>query len=67
MDTNTFFTGGASGLSLSIVCIALWKAYNYCNHKHIKSKCNGTQIDIELDVKDITPKEDGAGDKPDTK
>jgi len=64
MDISTFFTGGASGLTITAVIYGIYKVIN---HKHIRSRCCGTKIDIEVDVKDITPKENGTGDPPNTK
>ena len=63
MDITTFFTGGASGLTITAV---IYGIYRFINHKHIKSSCNGAKIDIEVDVKDLTPKQNGARDPPNT-
>ena len=54
MDINLSAIGGLAG-SLSLLIIIIEKAYNFCNHKRVISKCCGKVANMSIDVENTTP------------
>ena len=41
--------------SISLLIIIIEKAYNFCNHKRVVSKCCGKIANMSIDVENTTP------------
>jgi hypothetical protein len=55
MDTNTALLGtGTGGTILTI----LYFIYKTCNHRRLRSKCCGRDLDMSLDIEQTTPPQD---------
>jgi hypothetical protein len=56
MDSNQYISGGV-GASIVIALIILKQVYNTINHKRIRSRCCGTDLEASVDIEETTPKD----------
>ena len=56
MDSNQYISGGI-GASIVLVLIIAKQVYNTINHKRIRSKCCGQNLEASVDIDETTPKD----------
>lgn len=56
MDQSILIQAGASATTISIIFI-LGYVYKAINHRRIRSRCCGVDLDASVDVEDTTPKD----------
>lgn len=61
MDTSYFL--GGTGVFLSVAGII----YSAVNHKHIRSRCCGKELDFSIDIESTTDDKTGASKEPSPK
>jgi hypothetical protein len=59
MDSNQYISGGI-GASIVLALIIAKQVYNTINHKRIRSKCCGQNLEASVDIDETTPKETSA-------
>ena len=61
MDSNQYISGGV-GASIVVALLILKQVYNTLNHKRIRSKCCGKDIEASVDIEETTPKDAERGE-----
>lgn len=56
MDSNQYISGGV-GASIVIALLVLKQVYNTINHRRIRSRCCGQDLEASVDIEDTTPKD----------
>lgn len=56
MDQSILIQAGASATTISILFILGW-IYKTVNHRRLRSKCCGVDLDASIDIEDTTPKD----------
>jgi hypothetical protein len=56
MDQSILIQAGASATTISIIFILGW-IYKTVNHRRIRSRCCGVDLDASVDIESTTPKE----------
>jgi hypothetical protein len=56
MDSNQYISGGI-GASIVLALIIAKQVYNTINHKRIRSKCCGQNLEASVDIDETTPKD----------
>jgi hypothetical protein len=57
MDQSILIQAGASATTISIIFI-LGYIYKTVNHRRVRSRCCGHDLDASLDIEETTPKTD---------
>lgn len=56
MDQSILIQAGASATTISILFILGW-VYKTFNHRRLRSRCCGVDMDASIDIEDTTPRE----------
>lgn len=56
MDQSILIQAGASATTISILFVLAW-IYKTVNHKRLRSRCCGHDLDASVDIEDTTPKD----------
>jgi hypothetical protein len=55
MDQSVLIQAGASATTISIFLVLAW-IYKTVNHRRIRSRCCGHDLDASVDIDETTPK-----------
>lgn len=55
MDQSILIQAGASATTISIIFILGW-LYKTFNHRRVRSRCCGHDLDASIDIEDTSPK-----------